>query len=147
MSETDDSQPPSPPADEPPPRVKQDRVAIAKFHPAFVANHGRIKKGTVLNPSGKPKALPRFRKACREDSFLILQEIRRRIREDATENAIPLGELIKAFAELTDRGGFTKPKDDQELENAKIRLLTTALALDGLTDEQRKKLLAVINGE
>jgi hypothetical protein len=147
MSETDDSQPPSPPADEPPPRVKQDRVAIAKFHPAFVANHGRIKKGTVLNPSGKPKALPRFRKACREDSFLILQEIRRRIREDATENAIPLGELIKAFSELADRGGFNTPKEDMELENTKARLILTAMALDGLSTEQREKLLKAIDGE
>jgi hypothetical protein len=143
----EDEKPPEPPVTEAPPRVKQDRVAIAKFHPAFVANHGRIKKGTVLNPSGKPKALPRFRKACREDSFLILQEIRRRIREDQTENKIPVGELVRVFSELADRGGFNTPKEDMELENTKARLILTAMALDGLSIEQREKLLKAIEGE
>lgn len=110
--------------------------------PRFQKNMGRFKKGAPTG-QGRPKSLPRFRKACREDSFMVLQEIRRRIAAD-TGGDIPLGELVRAFTEISDRGGFLKAKDEQELENAKARLILAAMAIEGLTDEQRKRLLSVV---
>lgn len=113
--------------------------------PRFQKNVGRFAKPGGEKGRGRPKALPRFRKACRDESFSILAEIRRRIEAD-TGGDIPLGELVRAFTEVADRGGFLKSKDEAELENAKARLILAAMALDGLTEEQRKKLLAAVDG-
>lgn len=117
----------------------------AKTHPAFVANHGRWGKTGNPRPAGKPKSLPRFRKACRDDAFTVKAEIMKRIKEDVY-GEIPLGELVRAFMELSDRGGFLKSKEEGELETSKAKLVLTAMAFPDLTPEQRNLLLQAIDG-
>lgn len=123
-----------------------ERKLAALNHPNMVAMRGRWGKLGAPKSKGRPAALPRFRKACREDAFKVKKEIMRRIEADA-DGEIPLKELVIAFAELSDRGSFLKGKEEADLDAAKARLVLTAMALEGLTSEQREKLLKAINGD
>ncbi len=114
--------------------------------PRLVAQRGRWAKGTVTNPAGRPKSLPGFRKACREDAVKVRKEIMRRIEADSA-GEIPLKEIVQAFTELSDRGGFLKGKEEADIENLKARLILTAMALKDLKEEHRAKLLEAIDGE
>src|SRR5688572_11293669 len=87
-------------------REKNRQFALT--NPAFKANHGRLKKTGRPAGAGRPKALPRFRKAARSAAFEVLAEIRNRMHDPD----VPLGELVRAFAELADRGGFLKSKEE-----------------------------------
>lgn len=120
-----------------------EKRQAALQHPAMVAQRGRWGKVGAPRPAGRPKALPRFRKACREDAFKVKAEIMKRI----TDPDVPLKELVQAFAELSDRGSFLKGKEEAELEAAKARLILTAMALEGLSVDDRQKLLKAINGD
>lgn len=132
-----------------------EKRLAALQHPNAVAMRGRWGKVGAPKPAGRPKSLPRFRKACRDDAFKVKAEIMRRIAVDSTEgkdgspapNSIPMKELVQAFAELSDRGSFLKGKEEADLDAAKARLILTAMALEGLTADQRAKLLEAINGD
>lgn len=105
---------------------------------------GQWKKGGASpNPGGKPKGLPQFRRYCRADAQTVRAEIMRRIAADST-GEIPLKELVQAFAELSDRGGFLKSKEEQELDGMRAKLVLLVMGLDGLKPEQREKLLAAV---
>jgi hypothetical protein len=122
---------------------KQEAAQKLRQDPRMVKNMGRWKDpANRVTPGGRPKALPRFRASCREASFEILTEIRKRM----TDPDVPLGELVKAFAELADRGSFIKTKEEQENENTKARLIVAVMALKGLSKAHQETLLALING-
>lgn len=112
--------------------------------PRFAAQRGRWKSGGP-KPAGKPKSLPRFRKRSRVVAFEILAEIQRRIGADVN-GEIPMGDLVRAYTELADRGGFMRSKEESDIELVKARLLVAAMAIKELTEESRKTLLGVIDG-
>lgn len=132
-----------------------EKRLAALQHPKAVAMRGRWGKVAAPKPAGRPKSLPRFRKACREDAFKVKAEIMRRIAVDSTEgkdgspapNSIPMKELVQAFAELSDRGSFLKGKEEADLEMVKARLILTAMSFERLTAEEKLQLLKAINGE
>ena len=115
----------------------------ALTNPAFVKHMGHLKKGDRLPSRGRPKSLPRFRKFAREAAFEVLAEIRRRM----SDPDVPLTDLVRAFAEISDRGGYINYKDEGELETMKAKLVLAAFALEGLTPEQKAKLIGAIEGE
>jgi hypothetical protein len=82
------------------------------------------KKGQSGNRTGRPKSLPRFRKGCRNDSF----KIKRAIMKDIDSPDVPLGEKVKAFEAICDRGGFLVADKEVSLEIAKAQLLVAAAA-------------------
>lgn len=92
-------------------------------------------KGQSGNPSGRPKELPGFRAACREVTWDLLREIKKRL-GDMEPN-----ELIDAFEAVADRGGFVTTDKADALDIAKARLIITSLGLDKMSDAQRAEIL------
>jgi hypothetical protein len=88
-----------------------------------------------------PRRLPQFRRGCRGTAFDVLNIIKARMNDPE----VPFGDLVRAFKELSERGGFVTPMEEANLENAKARLVLTAMAMD-LSADQRDKLLKAIDG-
>jgi hypothetical protein len=123
--------------------AKRQRLSAQMQTPEWQATRApEFKRGRSANPGGRPASLPRFRKAARENSFIVMAEIMKRI----SDPDVPLGELIRAFAELSDRGGHIRVTDAENIDLAKARACLAALALPGLNDEQRQLLLASLEG-
>lgn len=100
----------------------------------------RFAKGQSGNPAGRPRSLPRFRARCRIATFEALAELRKAM----IDPEIPLGEKVKAFEAMADRGGFLPADKEAALDAGRARIILAALALQGLNDEQRKALLAAV---
>lgn len=103
----------------------------------------RFAPGASGNPGGRPKTLPRFRVGCRNTSFAILKEIRKRM----SDPDVSLAEVVKAFEAVADRGGFIPVKEEGEMEVAQARLVLMAMALEGLPVDQKQKLIALLGKE
>lgn len=114
---------------------------------ANAGNRNWVKGGKSPNPGGRPKSLPQFRAKCRNAANKVRLEILRRIDADAADNAIPMKDLVMALAELSDRGGFLKTKEEADIDSVRAKLVLAVMALDGLKPEQRDKLLAAVGSD
>ncbi len=119
-------------ADEKPPVPNAGALTAARFKP-----------GTTGNPGGRPKDLRAFRTRCRKLSRKLLAEIEKRM-GDAD---VPLDHIVKAYEAVSDRGGFLKADAQAAIETGHMRLLVAAMALQTLSEEQRRTLLSALATE
>lgn len=101
----------------------------------------RFKPGQSGNPSGRPKDKG-FRRECRR----VAKELLAKIETNAgiPETLAGVSSLVKAFVEVSNRGGFRELPTQLEVEEVRGRLLVAALKL-GLSKEQQDKLLAAFS--
>ena len=98
---------------------------------------GKFPKGKSGNPGGRPKDLPRFRKACRKLSWAGLDIIKAGL-EDPD---VPFGDKVTAWKAVADRGGHLPVDRQAAIESAQARLVLAMMVAEALTPAERKKLL------
>lgn len=97
----------------------------------------RFKPGQSGNPGGRPKSLRAFRARCRTLSRKLLSEIEKRM----SDPDVPLGDVVRAYEAVSDRGGFLKADVQAGVEAEAMRLIVAAMAVKTLSKEQRHALL------
>jgi hypothetical protein len=97
----------------------------------------RFKKGQSGNPGGRPKDLPRFRRACRKLSWDGLEIIKAGLKDPE----ISFGDKVTAWKAVADRGGHLPVDRQAAIESAQARLVLAMMVAEALTPAERKKLL------
>jgi len=133
---SDETPPDSPPEASPEPESRPENRAEP---PA----EARFQKGQSGNPGGRPKSLQAFRTRCRNLSREILDQIKARL----ADPEVPLADLLRAFESIADRGGFLSADKQAGVEASQGRLLLLAMAVKGLTREQKNILLGGLERE
>lgn len=105
--------------------------------PAVNLTAPRFKKGKSGNPGGRPKDLPRFRKACRLLSWQGLDIIKAGLEDPE----VSFGDKVTAWKALADRGGYLPADRQAAIESAQARLVLAMMVAEALTPAERKKLL------
>lgn len=97
----------------------------------------RFQKGKSGNAGGRPKDLPRFRKACRKLTWEGFDIIEAGMRDPD----VSFGDKVAAWKALADRGGFLPTDRQAAIEASQARLVLAMLLAEALTPAERAKLL------
>lgn len=95
-------------------------------------------KGTSGNPGGRPKSIPEVRAYCLEQAFEVVDRIVARAK---TDRDAPLSVLLDTVKELFDRAGVRGANANNQREAKRIETIVAALALETMTDENRRVLI------
>jgi len=90
------------------------------------------------NPGGRPKAAPEFRALCRVVAGNLLEQLEAKVRM----GDMPTEDELNALAAFSDRGGYLTGDKLAAAEVARARVFIEILGTQGLSEEQRKAILA-----
>ncbi len=100
----------------------------------------RFEKGKSANPGGRPKSLPRHRRKNRRAAGPILDAMMDAI-EHPEKASRPLPELVRAYEVVCAMGGYLPADKEFGNDVSQGRLLLLAMAIKGLTKDQRAILI------
>jgi hypothetical protein len=117
------------------------RDSAGRWLPGKSANpDGKFKPGTSPNPGGRPKDAAAFRASARRRAWRLSKLL---MQQAATGAELDPGtvQLLRFFA---DRGGYLPADRLLTAEATRLKILLTAMTMDGLDDAKRTALLALI---
>lgn len=100
----------------------------------------RFRRGKSGNPGGRPKDLPKFRKALRTRSWGWLAKLDALMDNVATTAA----DKLAIWKAVCDRGGFLPADRQANVDAGNARLLVLAASLRSLSDAQREAILSML---